>query len=122
MEAGVLRGVRTYGRMALLAGVLCSPVSGAWAQTTPGQTLPGGISAADALALYQTLTPEQRKMLATNPPKNPASMTPAEAMTWYQSMTPQQKQIAKDLARQQFGNDEGLKAQIKAWIKAFLGK
>ncbi len=58
-------------------------------------------------------------------PPNAASMTPGQAKAMYDSMTPEQRQALKDAAapyRAQVENDPGLKAQVKAWIKSWMGK
>ncbi len=100
----------------LLLGAVVSGVGAA------AQTLPGGLSAADALALYQTLTPQQKQMLAAGALRGKDAISPADAFAWYQSMTPQQKQQAREMAQQQLAANPGLKEQAKAWYKAWRGQ
>lgn len=77
------------------------------------QGLPGGISAAEAMTLFQALTPQQRQMLAVSALRGRDSMSAADALAWYQSMTPQQKQQAKVWAAQQGTNASGMKDTAK---------
>ncbi len=78
-----------------------------------GPALAQGMSASDAMGLYQTLTPQQRQMLAAGALRGRDSLSLADALAWYQSMTPQQKAQAKDWVRQQGGNAAGLKETAK---------
>lgn len=101
---------------------LAAPAS---AQSMPGGApgaLPGGLSAGDALALFQTLTPQQKQLLATGALRGKDAISPADAFAWYQSMTPQQKQQARELAQQQLAANPGLKEQAKALYKAWRGQ
>ena len=98
--------------------LLASP---AWSQGVPNG-LPGGVSPTEAMAVYQTLTPEQRQKLAAGALQGKTTISPAEALSWYQSMTPQQKEMAKDWAKQQAAANPGMVAQIKAMVKQWLGK
>lgn len=94
----------TSARAIALALPLCFASMSAGAQIQGfggGSGPPGGLSATDALLLYQALTPQQRQMLAINALRGRDSLSPADALAWYQSMTPQQKQQAKDWAKQQ---------------------
>jgi hypothetical protein len=80
------------------------------------QSLPGGLSAGQALMLYQALTPQQRQMLAVGALRGTDSLSAADALAWYQSMTPQQKEQAKALAAQQGSNASGLKDMAKGLL------
>lgn len=58
-------------------------------------------------------------------PANPGAVTPGQAKAIYESLDPAQKAQLKQMAEQakaQYGQDEGLKAQVKAWLKGWLGK
>ncbi len=102
---------------AILAGVMLLGALPALAQS-----LPGGLSPAEAMTLYQTLTPQQRQMLASGALKGPGSISPAEPLAWYQTMTPQQKQMAREWVTQRYGNDPGMKERLKAWYKSWRGQ
>lgn len=105
------------GRRILLASAIALG-----ALPVQAQSLPGGVSATEAMTLYQTLTPQQRQMLANRGVKSMNSISPSEALAWYQTMTPQQKQMAKDWAKQHYGNDPGMKEKLKSWYKAWRGQ
>lgn len=83
------------------------------AGTAAAQGLPGGLSAGDAMMLYQALTPQQRQMLAVGALRGRDSLSPADALAWYQSMTPQQKEQAKAWGKQQGTNASGMKDMAK---------
>ncbi|MGE0420360.1 MAG: hypothetical protein AB7O80_26435 [Acetobacteraceae bacterium] len=76
-----------------------------------------GVSAGEAMALYQALTPQQRQMLVAGALRGRDSLSAADAMAWYQSMTPQQKAQAKEWVRQQGGA-----AALKETAKRMLGR
>ena len=95
-------------RLVLIALLLAGPAM--------AQGLPGGISADQALMLYQALTPQQRTMLATGALRGRDSISAADALSWYQSMTPQQKQQAKDWAKQQGHSASSLKDMAKGLL------
>lgn len=96
-------------------------VSGpAFAQGVPQELprdLPRGLSTGDALAIFQTLTPQQRQMLAVGALRGRDSLSVADALAWYQSMTPQQKAQAKEWANQQGGNAGSLKDTAKRLLE-----
>lgn len=104
---------------AMALGVTCA----AQAQGIPGMGggLPGGMSSAEAMALYQTLTPQQRQMLAVQGIQGKGAVNPSNALAWYQSMTPQQKQMAKDWAKQNPSQAAAYKEQAKSFLKSMRG-
>lgn len=83
--------------------------------------LPGGMSSADAMALYQNLTPQQRQMLAVQGLQGKNAVNPGNALAWYQSLTPQQKQAAKEWAKQNPSAAAAYKEQAKSMLKSFRG-
>jgi hypothetical protein len=77
------------------------------------QGLPNGLSAGEAMMLYQALTPQQRQMLAVGALRGRDSLSAADALAWYQSMTPHQKEQATTWAKQQGTSASGLKDAAK---------
>jgi hypothetical protein len=86
------------------------------AGSASAQGLPSGLSAGEAMMLYQALTPQQRQMLAVGALRGRDSLSAAEALAWYQSMTPRQKEQAKAWAKQQGTSASGLKDSAKALV------
>jgi hypothetical protein len=91
----------------------CCLLAGPARGQLPQGGLPGGLSPAQALTLYQAMTPQQRQMLGASALRGKDTVSPTEALAWYQSMTPQQKQMAKEMVKQQAGGWAGLKEMAK---------
>ena len=93
----------------LLTGLLAA--APAWAQYSSGALPPGALNNLPPGALSKV-------------PPNAASMSPAEAKAQYEALSPDQKKAVKqaaEQAKQQYGNDPGMKEQLKAMYKSWKG-
>jgi len=108
-------------RLILTAVLALSSLNGAWAQGLPSGGLPPGMSAADAMALYQNLSQQQRQMLVVQGVQGKSAVNPGNALAWYQSLTPQQKQAAREWAKQNPSAAAAYKEQAKSMLKSLRG-